>query len=177
MRQGHEANHSPSSSANLLPVILYGCENWCLTLWKNINWRRLRAEHWVYLDLKRKKQDQTGEHSLVGSITIYPKQTFIRTIKSGRTRRLVHVAWMGIKVMCTNSGRKSWRKYASSVGSASSREDNIRQVLRKRDGLISCGSRQGLVTGFSEYSNEPVGFYNMLEIFSVWATCTFLSAF
>jgi hypothetical protein len=80
----------------ILPVILYGCETWLLTL-------REECRLWVFENrvLRRifgpKRYEVTGEwRKLYGGVLndLYSSRNIIRVVKSRRMRRAGHVARM-----------------------------------------------------------------------------------
>jgi hypothetical protein len=86
----------------ILPVVLYGCETWSLTL---------RGEHrprvFEYRVLRRifgpKRAGVTGVWRKLHNEELhklYPSQSIIRTVKSRRMRWAGHVVRMGRRGMC-----------------------------------------------------------------------------
>jgi hypothetical protein len=80
----------------ILPVVLYGCETWSLTLREE---HRLRVFENRVLRIFRPKRDEvTGECRKLhnGELrNLYSSPDIIRQIKSRRMRWAVHVARMG----------------------------------------------------------------------------------
>jgi hypothetical protein len=81
----------------ILPVVLYGCETWSLTLWEE---HRLRVfENGVQRRISGPKRDAvTGEWRKLHNEelhTLYSSPNIIRQIKSRRMRWAGHVACMG----------------------------------------------------------------------------------
>jgi hypothetical protein len=81
----------------ILPVVLYGCETWSLTLREE---RRLRVfENTVFRRIFGSKRDKvTGEWRKLHNEELhdpYCSPTIIRVIKLRRVRWVGHVAWMG----------------------------------------------------------------------------------
>jgi len=81
----------------VLPVVLYGCEAWSLTLWEE---RKLRVfENMVLRRIFGPKRDKvTGEmrrlhNELINDL--YTSPNMVRVIKSRRMRWAGHVARMG----------------------------------------------------------------------------------
>ena len=100
----------------ILPVVLFECESWSLTLREE---RRLRAfeNRVLRIIFGPKKDEATGEwrklhnDELTG---LYSSPTTVRAIKSRRMRWAVHVARMGNGEVCTGRwwgnprGRDRW---------------------------------------------------------------------
>jgi hypothetical protein len=83
----------------ILPVVLYGCETWSLTLREE---RRLRVfENRVLKKIFEPKRDEvTGEWRKLHNVELrelYSSPSIIRIIKSRRMRWSGHVARMGAK--------------------------------------------------------------------------------
>ena len=123
-----------------MPVVLYGCETWSLTLREE---RRLRVfENWV---LRRifgpKREEVTGEwrklHNELNDLCSL--QNIVRVIKSRRMRWAGHVARMGerrlvYRVLVGKPERKS------TLGRPRCRwEDNIKMGLQE----VGCGMWTG----------------------------------
>jgi hypothetical protein len=96
----------------ILPVVLYGCENWSLTLREE---RRLRVfEKRV---LRRvfgpKREEVTGEWRKMHNEElndVYSLPDIVRVVKSRRMRWAGHVARMGRIEVCTGCWGGSLRK-------------------------------------------------------------------
>jgi hypothetical protein len=65
----------------ILPVVLYGCETWSLTLGRNIDWGFLRTECWGYLDLKGGKTDRGENCIMMTLIALYSLPNIVRVIR------------------------------------------------------------------------------------------------
>jgi hypothetical protein len=83
----------------ILPVVLYGCETWSLTLREE---RRLRVlENRLLMRIFGPKKDEvTGEWRNLHNEELHPlycSLNIVRVIKSRRMRWTGHVAWMGEK--------------------------------------------------------------------------------
>jgi len=81
----------------ILPVVLYGCETWSLTLWEE---RKLRLfENRVLRRIFEPRRDEvTGECRRLHSVDLndmYSSPKIVRVIKSSRMRWTGHVARMG----------------------------------------------------------------------------------
>jgi hypothetical protein len=77
----------------ILPVVLYGCETWSLTLWEE---HRLR----VFENGVKKRDEVTGGWRELHNKelhNLYSSPSIIRMIKSRRMREAGHVARMGTK--------------------------------------------------------------------------------
>ena len=89
----------------ILPVVLYGCENWSLTLREE---RKLRVfENKVLRTIFGPRRDEvTGEwrrlHNKVLN-NLYSSPNIVRVIKSRRMRWAGHVAHMGEERVCKGS--------------------------------------------------------------------------
>jgi hypothetical protein len=86
----------------ILPVVLYGCETWSLTLRED---HRLRVfENRVLRRIYGPKRDEvTGEWRKLNNDELrdlYSSPSIIRMIKSWRMRWAGHVARMGIEAEC-----------------------------------------------------------------------------
>ena len=88
------ALHIKGHRTIILPVILYGCETWSLTLREG---RRLRVyENRVLRKIFGPKRDEvTGECHNEELRDLYPSPSIFRVIKSGRMRRARHAARIG----------------------------------------------------------------------------------
>ena len=80
----------------ILPVVLYGCETWSLTLREEL---RLRVfENRVLRRVFGSKRDEVtgnGENYILRSLVIYSLPNFVRVVKSRRMGWAGHVARMG----------------------------------------------------------------------------------
>jgi hypothetical protein len=81
----------------ILPVVLYGCETWLLTLWEE---RKLRVfENMVLRRIFGPRRDEeTGEWRRLHNEELndlYSSPNIVRVTKSKRMRRVGHVARMG----------------------------------------------------------------------------------
>jgi len=93
----------------ILPVVLYGCETWSLTLREE---RRMRMfENWVLRRLFGSKRDEvTGEWRKLHNEELndlYCLSNTVRVIKSRRMRWAGHVARMGRGEECTGFDEKT----------------------------------------------------------------------
>jgi len=121
----------------ILPVVLYGCETWSLTLREE---RRLRVfENSVLRRIFGPKSDEgTGEWSKLHNEelnNLYPSPSIVRVIQSRRMRWAEHVARMGEGrgVYTFLVGKPEVRR---PLGRPRRRwEDNIRMDLRE----VGCG--------------------------------------
>ena len=121
----------------ILPVVLYGCETWSLTLWKE---RRLRVfENRVLKKIFGAERDQvTREWRKLHSEELndlYCSTNIVRVIKSRRIRWAEHVARMGerrgvcrVLVGKSEGKRPLWRPRHRW-------EDNIKMDLQE----VGCG--------------------------------------
>jgi hypothetical protein len=147
----------------ILPVVLYGCKTWSLTLREE---HRLRAfENRVLRRIFGLKRDEvTGEWRKLHNEelhNLYSSQDIIRQVKSRRMRWAGHVARMGEdrKVYKVLVGKPEGKK---TLGRPRRRwEDGIRMDLGEIGlggcGLDSTGSRQGPVAGCCECGDELSG--------------------
>ena len=101
LRSGNACYHSVqnllSSRSIILPVVLYGCETWSLTLWKE---KKLRVfENMVLRRIFGPRRDEvTGEWRRLHNEELndlYSSPNIVRVIKSKRVRWAGHVARMG----------------------------------------------------------------------------------
>jgi hypothetical protein len=149
----------------ILPVVLYGCDTWSLTLREE---NRLRVfENRVLRRIFGPKRDEvTGEWRKLHNEelrNLYSSPDIIRQVKSRRMRWAGHVARMGEerKVYKVLEGKPEGKR---PLGRPTRRwEDGIRMDLveiswgRGACGLDSTGSGQGLVAGCCECGDEPSG--------------------
>jgi hypothetical protein len=147
----------------ILPVVLYGCETWCLTLREE---QRLRVfENRVLRRIFASKRDEvTGEWRKLHNEelhNLYLSPDIIRQVKSRRMRWAGHVARMGEerKVYKVLVGKPEGNR---PLGRPRRRwEDGIRMDLREIGlegcGLDSTGSGQGPVAGCFECGVETSG--------------------
>jgi hypothetical protein len=147
----------------ILPVVLYGCETWSLTLRQE---HRLRVfENRVLRRIFGPNRDEvTGEWRKLHNEEIhnlYSSPDIIRQVRSRRMRWAGHVARMGEerKVYKVLVGKPEGNR---PLGRPRRRwEDGIRMDLREIGlggcGLDSTGSGQGPVAGCCEYGDEPSG--------------------
>ena len=116
----------------ILPVVLYGCESWSLTLRKE---RRLRVfENGVVRRIFGPKRDEvTGEWRKLHNEELkglYSSPNIVRVIKSRRLRWAGHVACMGVGRGCRVMVGKPEGKRP--LGRPRRRwEDNIRMDLQE----------------------------------------------
>ena len=118
----------------ILPVVLYECETWSLTLRED---RRLRVfENRVLRRIYGPKRDEvTGELHNEELNNLYSSPNIVRVIKSRRMRWAGHVARMreGRGVYWVLVGKPEGRR---SLGGPRRRsEDNLRMELR----VVGCG--------------------------------------
>jgi len=78
----------------ILPVVLYGCETWSLTLWEE---RKLRVFENVMLRriFEPMRDEVTGEWRRLICTDLYSSPNIVRVIKSRRMRWAGHVARIG----------------------------------------------------------------------------------
>ena len=142
----------------ILPVALYGCETWSLTLREE---PRMRVfENRVLRRVYGPKRDEvTGEWRTYNEelTVLYSSPNIVRVIKSRRMRWAGHVARMGRGELCTwfwwgNLGERNYCRDPGGDGMIT-----LRWIFRKWDvgyGLDRAGSGQGQVAGTYECSNE-----------------------
>jgi hypothetical protein len=147
----------------ILPVVLYGCETWSLTLREE---HRLRVfENRVVRRIFGPKRDEvTGEWRKLHNEklhNLYSSPDIIRQVKSRRMRWAGHVARMGEerKVYKVLVGKPEGKR---PLGIPRRRwEDGIRMDLMETGlggrGLDSTSSGQGPVAGCCECGDEPSG--------------------
>jgi hypothetical protein len=147
----------------ILPVVLYGCETWSLTLREE---HRLRAfENRVLRGMLGPKGDEvTGEWRKLHSgelHNLYSSPDIIRQIKSRRMRWVGHVA-------CVGEGRNMYRVLAAKpegkrlLGRPRRRwEDGIKMELRRLAGgvveWIHLAQDRNRWAGCCECGGEPSG--------------------
>jgi hypothetical protein len=127
----------------ILPVVLYGCETWCLTL--RDEHRLTVYENRVLRILGPKRDEVTGDWRKLHNEelrNLYFSPDIIRTIKSGKMRWAEHVARMGRRGYRILVGKPEGK---SPLGRARRRwVDNIKMDLRRDRmgwfGLDRCGS-------------------------------------
>ncbi|KAJ4448372.1 hypothetical protein ANN_10388 [Periplaneta americana] len=155
----------------ILPVVLYGCETWTLTLREE---QRLRVfENKVLRKIFGAKRDEvTGEWRKLHNAelhALYTSPDIIRNIKSRRLRWAGHVARMG----------ESRNAYRVLVGRPEGKrplgrprrrwEDNIKMDLRRHVGQVQKFKRSGrlpmaLCTGNnSRVLKRSIRYYNRLD--------------
>jgi hypothetical protein len=145
----------------ILPVVLYGCESWSLTLREEC---RLRVfENKVLRRIFGPKRDEvTGEWRRLHNkelFALYSSPNIIRVIKSRRLRWAGHVARMGERRGAYRAllGKPEGRR---PLGRPRRRwEDNVKMFLREvawgGHRLGRSGSGQGEVESSCECDNEP----------------------
>ncbi|KAJ4428389.1 hypothetical protein ANN_24409 [Periplaneta americana] len=155
----------------ILPVVLYGCETWTLSL---IEKHRLSAFDKKVLRkiFGAKRVEVTGELRKLHNTelhALYSSPGIIKNIKSRRLRWAGHVARMG----------ESRNSYIVLVGKPEGKrplgrrrlrwEDNIKMDLREveyadRDWLNLC-TGYGPMAGLCEGGNDPTGFFKAISEF------------
>jgi hypothetical protein len=146
----------------ILPVVLYGCESWSLTLREEC---RLRVfENRVLRRIFGPKRDEViGEWKTLHNKELYALQSspnIIRVMKSRRLRWAGHVARMGERRGAYRAlvGKPEGRRPLERPRRR--REDNIKMDLREvgwGHGLDQSGSGQGQMAGCCVYGDEPSG--------------------
>jgi hypothetical protein len=146
----------------ILPLVLYGCETWSLTLRKEPG-LRVFEDRVLRRIFGHKRNEVTGEWRKLHNEelhNLYSSPDIIRRVKSRRMRWAGHVARMGeerkvYKVLVGNPEGKR------PLGRPRRRwEDGITMDLREIGwgcGLDSTGSGQGPVAGCIECGDEPSG--------------------
>jgi hypothetical protein len=146
----------------ILPVVLYGCETWSLTL---------REEHRLGVSENRvlriifgpKRDEVMGEWRKLHNEelhNLYSSSDIIRQVKSRRIRWAGHVARMGEEKKCTwfwwEIQREGDNLEDQGVGGKMGSEWMLGR-LAWGCGLDSTGSGQGPVAGCGECGDEPSG--------------------
>jgi hypothetical protein len=152
----------------ILPVVLYGCVTWSLTLRKECRLsvfenRVLRRIFGPKRDMATEEWRRLHNNELYA---LYSSLNIVRLIKSRRLRWAGYVARMGER-------RGAYRVL---VGKPEGRiplgihrckwEDNIKWMFERLDGshrLDQSGSGQGHVAGSCEYGDKPSGSLNCGE--------------
>ena len=122
----------------LLPVVLYGCETWSLTLREE---RRLRVfENRVLRRAFGPKRDQViGEWRKLhneGLSDLYSLPNIVRVVKSRRMRWVGHVARMGRGEVCTGFWRRNPRERDHWGDPDVDGRIILRWIFRKREGVV-----------------------------------------
>ena len=95
-----------------MPIVLYGCESWSLTLREETKLRVL--ENTVLRRIFGPRRDEvTGEWRRLPNEELhdlYPSPNIVRVIKSRRVRWAGHVARMGEERGCIGSWWGNWRE-------------------------------------------------------------------
>jgi hypothetical protein len=120
----------------ILPVVLYGCETWSLTLRKE---HRLRVSEnrvlWKMLGPKREEDGSWRKLHNDELHNLYSSPNIVRVIKSRRMRWAGHVARMGEGEMFTGfwlgglKGREHWE------GVGIGGRITLRLILRKQESM------------------------------------------
>ena len=98
----------------ILPVVLYGCESWSLTLReRNVAWGFLRIGcRGGYLGLWGTRWQEEWRKLHIEELNdLYCSPNIVRVIKSRRKRWAGHVARMGVEERCVY--RTLWHNYAT----------------------------------------------------------------
>jgi hypothetical protein len=146
----------------ILPVVLYGCETWFLTLrmFENRVLRRIFGPKKVEVTGEWRKMKNGELHNLFSSPDI------VRQVKSRRMRWAGHVAHMG-------EGRNVYRVLVEKPEGKSplerprhKLEDGIKMDFREigwggGGGMDSLGFGYGTLAGCCEFCDEPLGFATM----------------
>ena len=144
----------------ILPIVLYGCETWSLTL---------REEHWLRVFENRvlrrifgpKRNEATGEWRKLHNKELndlYSSLNIIQVIKSRRMRREGHLAHMGKGEVYTGFRRRNIRDRNHLEDHGIDGRIILRWILRKWD----WGAWTGLIwlrlgTGTCKCGNAPSG--------------------
>jgi hypothetical protein len=148
----------------ILPVVLYGCETWSLTL-REVCRLRVFENRVLRRIFGPKKDEVTGEWRRLHNkelYALYSSLNIIRVIKSRRLRWAGHVARMGERRGAYRAlvGRPEGRR---PLGRPRRRwEDNIKMDLREvgwggGHGLDQSGSGEGQIASSRECGYEPSG--------------------
>ena len=144
----------------ILPVVLYGCETWSLTLREECRLRvfKDRVLRGIF---GPKKDDITGEWRRLHNEELYDLHslpTIFRVIKLRRMRLAEHVARMGEQRCTQRFGGKPegkrpfgrpWCRWEACI------KMDLKEVECGGHGLDLSGSGEGQVTCTCERSNEP----------------------
>jgi hypothetical protein len=143
----------------ILPVVLYGCETWSPTL-REEHKLRVFEDRLLRIFGPKREEDDSWRKLHDGELhSLYSSPNIVRVIKSRRMRWVGHVvcigAWKGVYRVLV--GRP---KVKRPLERARCRwEDNSNLDLREIgiDGANWFQLAQGLVVGFSEHGDEPLG--------------------